>query len=80
MDPSARARRDETVTFWVAEMDFATKTERLIDLDDVPAANAAGRFVWIDVDVHDPTRAREFLAPLELADGDAVEAVSAEGR
>lgn len=63
----------DAVTFWVAEMDFAGKAERTLSMDEVDASVAAGRFVWIDVDVHDPDAAQPILAELDLMDEDVLE-------
>ncbi len=61
------------VSFWVAEMDFETKAERLVGIEDVASSLAAGKFVWVDIDVHDVDRAREVIAPLDLVNEDVLD-------
>lgn len=63
----------QAVTFWVAEMSFEHKTERHIAIDEVPASLAAGNFVWVDIDVHDPVAARAVVAPLDLMEEDVLD-------
>ena len=55
------------------ELDFKTKAHRRIDADQVRAAMAAGRFVWIDVDLAQAAEARRILGQLALCVPDIVE-------
>lgn len=50
----------------IVELDFETKKERPIELAELRASMAAGRFVWADVDIQDPNEARGFLNELAL--------------
>lgn len=43
------------------ELDFETKTDREVDVKDVKASIAGGKFVWLDVDGSDPEATREVL-------------------
>ena len=65
----------ETPAFsaWVVELDFEARSYQETDLARARIAMAAKRFVWIDVDVHDPVRAAAPLAALELADSDVID-------
>ncbi len=58
---------------WVVELDFESKKERTIELTDVAASLEAGRFVWVDIELQDTTRARDQLAPLGLMEEDVLE-------
>jgi magnesium transporter len=60
-------------TVWAVEFDFEAKTERQLEPDEVAPAMEAGRFVWIDVDIHDVEAARTALADLALVDPEIVE-------
>ncbi len=60
-------------TPWVVEFDFEARSYQEIDLERAPAAMAASRFVWIDIDVHDPAAAAEPLAALGLTEPDLLE-------
>jgi magnesium transporter len=50
----------------VVAMDFQSKVEAAILVDDARRSMEAGKFVWIDVDVRDATRARGVISSLEL--------------
>ncbi len=54
--------------YWCVELDFETKADKLVTVEEGVAAVAAGRFVWFDVDVADPTKARASLQELMLID------------
>ncbi len=51
----------------VVEFDFDCKEDREIAPAAIHDALAAGRYLWIDVDVTDPTAARELLTEFKLA-------------
>jgi magnesium transporter len=57
----------------VVELDFETKKERPIGLDEARASMDAGRFVWIDVDAADLAEARIILGGLGVLGGDEVD-------
>src|SRR5688572_31534253 len=57
----------------VVELDFETKKERPIALDEARASMDAGRFVWIDVDAADLAEARIILGGLGVLGGDEVD-------
>jgi magnesium transporter len=57
----------------VVDFDFATKTHRKISIDDIQASFAAGRFVWIDVDIAHSDEARALVTRLELCTPEIVE-------
>lgn len=62
----------------VVELDFAGRTEAAIALGEVPAAIAAGRFVWIDLDVADGGACRRVLDELALVGEDVVDVALAD--
>ncbi|MBK9001859.1 MAG: magnesium transporter CorA family protein [Myxococcales bacterium] len=53
--------------------DFEKKVERSIELSEMKAEMAAGRFVWVDIDLADPVEARALLAELALFSDEIVE-------
>jgi magnesium transporter len=55
------------------EFDFEHKLERAIASSSIPSSFAAGRFVWIDVDVTDVERAKPALLELGLIAVEVVE-------
>jgi len=55
------------------ELDFDTKKERAITLDQARASMQAGLFVWIDVDAADPAEARQILSGLGVLGVDEVD-------
>jgi magnesium transporter len=57
----------------VVALDFEHQRETAIDLADVPAAMAAGRFVWIDLDAPDTDEGRRILARLGLVGDDVID-------
>jgi magnesium transporter len=57
----------------VVALDFEHKQEAAIPLGEAVAAMAAGRFVWIDLDVRDPEEGRRQLMSLGLVGEDVVE-------
>ena len=57
----------------VVELDFETKKERPIALEDARASMEAGRFVWIDVDAADLAEARGILGGLGVLGTDEVD-------
>jgi magnesium transporter len=67
----AAANHDPLVA--VVELDFKTKQHRKITVDEVKAAIAAERFVWIDVDVSQVDEARRVLTRLDLCSAEIVE-------
>jgi magnesium transporter len=56
------------------ELDFADKQERSIPVSSAPAAMAAGKFCWIDVDVGDVDAARKVVSGLGLVAEEILEA------
>ena len=59
--------------FVVAEMDFKAKTHRRIAIGDIQVSMAAGKFVWIDVDIARSEEARKLLMELNLCEPEIVE-------
>ncbi|HYQ16377.1 MAG TPA: magnesium transporter CorA family protein [Polyangiaceae bacterium] len=57
----------------IVELDFETKLERSLALDEVAPALAAGHFIWLDLEAHDATEARRLLGDLRLVADDIVE-------
>jgi magnesium transporter len=57
----------------VVELDFETKKERSITLDEAKSSMQAGRFVWVDVDAADPNEARGILGGLGVLGNDEVD-------
>jgi magnesium transporter len=57
----------------IVELDFTTKAHRPLGIDDLEASMAAGKFVWIDVDVAHTDDARKLLAKLALIEPEIVE-------
>jgi magnesium transporter len=57
----------------VVEMDFETKKERSLALDQARASMDAGLFVWIDVDAADAAEARSILGGLGVLGNDEVD-------
>jgi len=53
--------------------DFESKVERAVELGEIKAEMAAGRFVWVDLDIGDPDEARKMLAELALFSDEIVE-------
>ncbi|MBK9036868.1 MAG: magnesium transporter CorA family protein [Myxococcales bacterium] len=60
---SAEARAPQVT---VVAFDFAGKQDPTIPLAEAPAAMAAGRFVWIDVDITHTAEARRLLTELAM--------------
>jgi len=60
-------------TVWVAELDFDAKTERQIEPAEIAPAMESGKFVWIDIDIHDVEAARAALGELGLIAPEIVE-------
>ena len=52
--------------FVCVEMDFKSKQHRKLSINDVKASIAAGKFVWIDVDIARSEEARKLLTTLNL--------------
>jgi magnesium transporter len=69
--PRLEACADPLVS--VVELDFTTKTYRRITPDDVRAAMADGKFVWVDVDIARTDDARDLLTRLDLCAPEIVE-------
>jgi magnesium transporter len=57
----------------VVELDFETKRERPISLDEARASMEAGRFVWVDLDAADMTEARGLIASLGVVGEEGIE-------
>ena len=57
----------------IVELDFKTKHHLRIAPDDVRAAMADGKFVWIDIDVAQTEEARQLLSRLDLCAPEIVE-------
>ena len=60
-------------TLWVAEFDFDKKTERQIPPGEIRDSMAAGKFIWIDIDVQDVDAARKVLSHLNLVATEIIE-------
>jgi magnesium transporter len=58
----------------VVALDFESKKEHAISIAEAPAAMAAGRFVWIDLDARDPEEARRLLCALQPLQEDVIDA------
>src|SRR5688572_4520869 len=69
--PRLEACTDPLVS--VVELDFKTKQYRRITTDDVGASTAAGKFVWVDIDVTQTDEARKLLIKLDLCAPEIVE-------
>jgi len=69
---AASATADEPVLA-ATELDFKTKAHRALTQGEIRPAMAAGRFVWIDVDLADEAAARKALAALALCVPEIVE-------
>ncbi len=69
--PRLEACNDPLVS--CVELDFKTKAYRRITPDDVKASMAAGKVVWIDVDLDHTDDARALLAKLDLCAPEIVE-------
>jgi magnesium transporter len=63
----------EPVRCAVVELDFDLKQESSIPLNHAALSMAAGRFVWIDLDVSDPAEGRQRLLALGLVGEDVVD-------
>jgi len=61
------------VTVAATGLDFSSRQESALSIDQIPAAMAAGRFVWIDLDVRDGPACRRILAELALVDEEVVD-------
>src|SRR5688572_7828262 len=48
----------------VVELDFATKIERAIPIDETKASIAAGKFVWVDMLMTNAVEAKQLLTAL----------------
>lgn len=63
----------------LVEFDFDSKQERELSLDEVAAAVAAGRFVWIDVQAGEAAEVRDALQKIGLISDEVIdEALSGE--
>lgn len=63
----------------LVELDFDTKLERTITLDEVSPALSTGRFVWIDLEAANEEEARALMRSLSLVGDEIIEsAVSQE--
>jgi len=60
------AKSHPGVELRIVEFDFETKAERALGLEELEAAMAAGRFVWVDVDFSDAAGARALFEDLDL--------------
>jgi magnesium transporter len=58
----------------VVDLDFTTKKEAVIPLEQVVASMEAGRFVWIDLDVGETAEGRRVLSALGLFNEDVIDA------
>ena len=59
--------------FTIVSLDFKTKTHTKHSLESFRAEMAAGRFVWIDVDISQSEEARKLVASLNLCAPEIVE-------
>ena len=57
----------------VIEFSFDPKHEQRLDPNELPAALAAGRFVWIDIEVSDPSQAEPILVELALLNHEIIQ-------
>lgn len=57
----------------VVELDFETKQERTLTLEEAPLSMQAGRFVWLDIDASDPAEARRILTGFGLVSEEAID-------
>jgi magnesium transporter len=61
------------VAFTATELDFSCRQESPLSMEQIPAAMAAGRFVWIDLDVRDGPACRRLLGDLALVGEDVID-------
>jgi magnesium transporter len=59
--------------FSIVEFDFKSKQHRKLSLSEIGASMAAGKFVWIDVDIAQGEEARKLLTSLNLSNPEIVE-------
>ena len=59
--------------FTAVELDFKTKQHKRIAIAEIQPAMAAGKFVWIDVDISHTDEARKLLTGLSLCEPEIVE-------
>jgi magnesium transporter len=67
------ATSGEACAVTVIELDFASRRESVISLDQLSVSLAQERFVWIDVDARDAAEARRILTGMKLVDEDVVD-------
>lgn len=65
----------DAFTTWLVELDFDTKVDRRIEIGDLPASLEAGKFVWLDLHIHDVDRARVELTALDLMNDEVLDEV-----
>jgi len=51
---------------WVTALDFTQRTDESITLAEIPSAIEAGKFVWIDIDLHGTDEGERILRDLAL--------------
>lgn len=73
MPHSARVVASGACAVTVVEFDFENKVERSIALERLHPSMAAGKFVWVDIDVSQPAEARRVLADLELLEPEIID-------
>jgi magnesium transporter len=57
----------------IVDFDFDKKIEKLITMDEIRPAMAAGRFVWVDIDTLDTVAARRALHAIDLCAHEIIE-------
>lgn len=61
------------VEFFVAELDFEKREDRVIEIADFQQAIQRGSFVWVDATLDDPAEARPALSELGLVNEDVLD-------
>ena len=72
LPPSLRGQPLDGCSVTCVEFDFSCKVEKVVQVARVAGAIQDKRFVWIDVDVSDPERARKVLSSLKLVEPEIV--------
>jgi magnesium transporter len=55
------------------ELDFAARSHRTVDAEEIHVCMEAGRFVWVDVEFEDPTEARGVLSGIGLVSDEVID-------
>ena len=63
----------EACTYRAVELCFDSKTERIVDVDEIPSSRKAGKFVWLDIDVQNFEDAMDSLRKTDLIGEEVLE-------